>query len=70
MNNVTISDVHGGNNTAPVPSNEVILIDGSPAETSTDTTPNNGVWSVLRPGDTVRFTGTYAVSQADIDLLQ
>jgi hypothetical protein len=70
LSDVNIPDSHNGNNTGPVPANESVLIDGSPLSTSTDSAPNNGIWSVLRPGDTVRFTGSYIVNQQDIDLLQ
>jgi uncharacterized repeat protein (TIGR01451 family) len=70
LSGVNISDVHGGNNTVPIPQNEYVFFDGSPLDTSSDTTPNDGIWSLIRPGDTVRFTGSYTVSQQDIDLLQ
>ena len=41
-----------------------------PGEESTDAVANNGVWSVLKPNDTVRFFVDYTVNQDDIDLLQ
>jgi len=31
---------------------------------------NNGSWDSLGPGDSIRFTGTYTVTQADVDNLQ
>lgn len=41
-----------------------------PGQESTDSVANNGVWSVLKPNDTVRFFVDYTVNQNDIDLLQ
>jgi uncharacterized repeat protein (TIGR01451 family) len=38
---------------------------GTPA--STDTTANNGVWSVLQPGATITFTYAHLVTQAEVD---
>ncbi|MCB1381782.1 MAG: DUF11 domain-containing protein [Notoacmeibacter sp.] len=63
---VTISDVHGGYGTAPVPGSEtgVTVTNGS-----TDAAAN-GSWDTLRPGDTIRFTATYTVVQSDVDNLQ
>ncbi len=60
----------GGYGTDPVPGSEVILSDVAPVGNSTDATANNGQWSILAPGDTVRFSANYTVVQADIDLLQ
>jgi large repetitive protein len=70
INNVSVSDVHNGNGTLPVPGSEFLSTDVAPTGTSTDSTANNAVWSILQPGDTVRFTANYTVQQADIDLLQ
>jgi len=70
INNVDLSDAHNGNGPAPSPLGESLTTDVAPPGDSTDVTANNGVWSVLRPGDTVTMTGTYTVTQADVDLLQ
>jgi uncharacterized repeat protein (TIGR01451 family) len=66
VNNVTVTDVHEA---TAVPSgsilNETLNLGGSPA--STDAVPNNGVWSVLQPGDTVSFKYQHTVTQAEVD---
>jgi uncharacterized repeat protein (TIGR01451 family) len=69
INNVGISDVHNGTGTLPVPGTETLTIDVSPTGDSTDTAIN-GTWNKLAPGDTIRFTSTYSVTQSDIDTLQ
>lgn len=69
INNVTINDVHNGAGPAPVPGDEQLLTDNGTTGDSTDAA-QNGSWDVLAPGDTVTFTGTYTVQQADIDNLQ
>ncbi len=67
---VSISDVHNGNNSVPIPGSEAVLTDVAPANDSTDATAANGLWSSLAPGDTVRFTASYSVNQTDVDLIQ
>ncbi len=69
INNVTVSDVHNGSGPAPVPTNETLLTDAAPLNDSTDAGANNS-WDVLSPGDSVTFTGTYVVTQTDVDTLQ
>jgi hypothetical protein len=46
-----------------------VLTDNAPLGDSTDGTANNGIWSALKPGDSVRFQVNYTVTQTDIDLL-
>jgi large repetitive protein len=50
-----------------VPGSEALSSDVAPLGDSTDVTSNNNSWSTLAPGDTVTFTASYTVSQADID---
>lgn len=69
VNNVTVGDVHNGFGTAPVPGSESLFNDASPLSDSTDAAVN-GSWNSLAPGDTVQFTSSYVVVQADIDNLQ
>jgi uncharacterized repeat protein (TIGR01451 family) len=69
INNLTLADVQNAAGPAPVPGSE-ILSDTPPNGNSTDTTANDGVWDVLAPGDTLTFTATYTVKQADVDNLQ
>lgn len=67
---VTVSDVHNGSGAAPVPGDEALDTDNLTANDSSDGTPDDGIWDVLGPGDIVTFTGTYIVTQDDIDNLQ
>jgi large repetitive protein len=69
LTNVSLGENHNGTNVggAPVPGSEIISIDVGPSGDSSDATVNDGVWSVLAPGDTVQFTATYAVVQTDVD---
>ncbi|MEP3050744.1 MAG: hypothetical protein ABJP48_13355 [Erythrobacter sp.] len=66
---VTVNDVHNGSGPAPTPIGETLTDNGTTGD-STDATPNDGVWDNLAPGDVVTFTGTYTVTQTDIDTLQ
>lgn len=66
---VTVNDVHNGSGPAPTPAGETLTDNGTIGD-STDATPNDGVWDNLAPGDVVTFTGTYTVTQTDIDNLQ
>ncbi len=68
LTNVSLSDVHNGS--GPAPSNENLTADNDVLGDSSDGTPNDGTWDSLAPGDEVTFTGTYTVTQNDIDTLQ
>jgi uncharacterized repeat protein (TIGR01451 family) len=67
--NVTVGDVHNHNGSFPSPGGEVLQADVAPLNDSSDG-GQNGSWSVLAPGDSIRFSSLYQVVQADIDLLQ
>ena len=67
--NVLLSELHGGSGAPPVPSNETLTTDNPPFGDSTDA-GINGIWDTVAPGDVVTFTGTYTVTQSDVDLLQ
>jgi hypothetical protein len=69
ISNVTLSDSHGGSGPAPTPAGEALAADNAPLGDSTDAA-SNGSWDTLAPGDEVTFTGTYTVTQNDIDTLQ
>ncbi|MDE2445706.1 MAG: hypothetical protein KGO94_05980 [Alphaproteobacteria bacterium] len=69
MTNVIVSDTHNGTGPFTGPSSEVIFTDVAPLSDSTDATAN-GVWDSLAPGDTIKFTATYTVTQNDVDYLQ
>jgi len=64
INNVSVTDAHNGKGTAPTAKNEVLT---NTSGHSINTTPNDGTVNTLAPGDKVTFTGTYVVTQADID---
>jgi uncharacterized repeat protein (TIGR01451 family) len=78
--NVTLTDISpeeaafNGNNLPLAAISGEALTDNAPfnvpGEESTDTVTNNGLWSVLKPNDSVRFFVDYTVNQDDIDLLQ
>jgi hypothetical protein len=70
VSSVQVSETFNGTGAAPVPSNEILLTDAVPTGDSSDATSNDGIWSSLGPGDVVRFTATYTVTQSDIDTLQ
>ena len=65
---VTASDVHNGSGPLSAIAGEVINTDVAPLGDSTDAAAN-GSWDTLRPGDTIKFTATYTVTQTDIDTL-
>jgi hypothetical protein len=70
VSNISLADSHNGSGAPPVPGSEFLSGDvGTPGD-STDTTPNDGTWSTLAPGDTVAFTATYTVTQNDVDTKQ
>ena len=63
LSNVSLSESHEGSGTDPVPLNENLTT----GTDSTDVTANDGVWSSLVPGETVTWTGTYVVTQTDLE---
>jgi len=65
INNITITDVHDGNGTAPVPSNSTITTNGN--SLSADAVSDESI-DVLAPGDVAEFTATYIITQEDIDI--
>lgn len=69
ITNVSLSDIHNGSGAAPVPSGESLTTDAPPLLDSTDAAAD-GVWDSIAPGDIVTFTGTYTVTQSDLDILQ
>lgn len=78
--NVTLTNISpletafNGNNLPLGSISNELLTDNAPfnvpGQESTDAVANNGVWSVLKPNDSVRFYVDYTVNQVDIDLLQ
>ncbi len=70
LSNISLNDAHNGAGPAPVPGNETLTTDAGLANDSTDAATNDGVWSILAPGDAITMTATYTVMQADVDTLQ
>ena len=70
VRNIAVNDTHNGDGAAPTPSNETLTNDGGAATGDSTDAGIDDVWDVLAPGDTITFTGTYTVQQADIDNLQ
>ncbi len=69
LSNIDLNDTHNGTGIAPVPGSEILQNDVAPTTDSVDAT-SDGIWDTLAPGDTVRFTATYIVTQTDVDTLQ
>jgi large repetitive protein len=70
LSNVSLAESHNGSGPPPVPGSELLSSDvGAPGD-STDVTPNDGIWSVLAPGDSITMTANYTVTQSDVDTLQ
>ena len=69
VSNISLNDVHNGFGTFNQPVNEVLLNDAAPFGDSNDngSSANDGVWSVLSPGDQIQYSTSYTVIQADID---
>jgi uncharacterized repeat protein (TIGR01451 family) len=66
IKNISVNDVHNGTGPFSGPGFETQFTDVVPAGDSHDSTIN-GVWDSLAPGDSIRFTTSYVVTQADID---
>ena len=49
---------------------ETLITDVAPFGDSIDDTANDGLWSTLGRGDSLRFTSVHAASQKDIDALR
>lgn len=70
LTNVSLNDAHTGSGPAPVPGNEVLSTDAGTLNDSSDSAPNDGVWSKLAPGDVITLTSTYIITQQDVDTRQ
>ena len=67
---ITVSDIHNGYGTAPMPGSETLFSDVAPFGDSSTGTAGDGIWATLGVGDEITFSANYNVVQADIDLLQ
>ncbi len=70
ISNVSLTDSHNASGPVPTPGNETLSLDAGVIGDSTDGTSNDGIWDTLAPGDQITFTGTYVVTQNDVDTLQ
>jgi len=67
---VSLSDnVTAGTGGNPTPTNESLLTDNNTGGDSSDG-GTDGTWDTLGVGDVITFTGTYTVTQSDVDNLQ
>ena len=64
IDNVTVSDVHGGMGLLSAIAGEAG--DASNSTDSSDATTNDGTWDILAPGDIVTFESTYVVNAFDV----
>lgn len=69
ISGITVTDAHNASGPVPVPGAEAILNDVPPLNDSSDA-GTDGTWDLLAPGDSITFTGTYTVTQNDVDTLQ
>ena len=70
LQNVQVNDTINATNGPVMPASEVVHDDASPLGDSDDSTSGpDGVWDSLAPGDTIRFTASYTVTQNDLDTL-
>jgi len=69
LSNVTVNDTTNATNGPVVPTDEIIFVDGGFATSDSIDAAINGVWDLLAPGDTIRFSATYTVTQTDVDTL-
>ncbi|MEM9330486.1 MAG: hypothetical protein AAGA53_04115 [Pseudomonadota bacterium] len=70
ITNISLADsVTAGSGAAPTPGSESLLTDNGTLGDSTDAAVD-GTWDTLGIGDVITFTGTYTVTQSDVDTLQ
>lgn len=69
MTNEVVNDTHNGSGILVGPGNDALVSDVAPTGDTTDAAVN-GIWDTIGPGDTIKFTATYTVTQNDVDYLQ
>ena len=69
ISNISLNDAHNGFGPFSQPVNETLLNDVAPLGDSNDSgsAANDGIWSVLAPGDQIGYSTNYTVTQMDID---
>lgn len=68
IDDVDVSDIHNGSGAVITPTH-FSLIDNGTIGDSPDGNASSAIWGTLAPLDVVIFTGTYSVTQNDIDAL-
>lgn len=69
LTNVGVNDTTNATNGPVIPTGEVIFVDAGAFTSDSTDAAIDGVWDRLAPGDTVRFSATYTVTQNDVDTL-
>ena len=69
LTNVIVNDTTNATNGPVIPTDEIIFIDGGAATSDSTDATIDGSWDALAPGDTIRFSATYTVTQTDVDTL-
>ena len=68
---IKLSDSHDGSGPAPAPDPDTAtLTDNAPTGDSNNDTTGDGEWDALAPGDVLTVTGTYTITQNDVDTQQ
>jgi hypothetical protein len=72
LNDVTVVDIHEGDQLAPDANwNETLVSDGPLADSGagviSDDSGADGIWDILQPGATISFTYVHTVTQDEID---
>jgi len=70
ITNVSLNDVTNGSGTAPSPADETVTTDANALGDTDIGVVDDGVVVSIGVGDIVTFTGTYTVTQDDVDNLQ
>ena len=69
LTNVGVNDTTNATNGPVIPTDEFVFDDAGAATSDSIDAAINGVWDSLAPGDTIRFSATYTVTQTDVDTL-
>ena len=70
LQNISLTDSHNASGPVPLPGGEIISDDVGISNDSSDATLNDGIWTLLAPGDAIKLTATYVVTQSDLEALQ
>jgi len=69
--NIALLDVHNASGLPVIPTGETLATPGGmPVSATTADLTGDNIWDALGPGDIIEFTGTYIVTQSDVDIFQ